>query len=438
MQGRPRTRIVILTVMIALSAGPRAYAQLRLPQLPLPALPPRILPQPLDNLEQTALTKVTELRRLRLRDLVRAHRDVVEINRDGDAVVRGEILALPSDASVLPRLQALGFSVARRQPLAILDAEFIVLTVPPGWSTRKAIEKLRALDASGTFDYNHLYSGVGEDGPSAAAPSMPSVTPDPAPITDAPVRIGLLDTGIDTRHEALRGSSVHAWGCGGRSVPDSHGTAVASILVGNSTVFHGVRPGAQLFAADVYCGRPTGGAADVIVAAMAWMIQERVPVINVSLVGPRNALLEIAVRRLIQRGFVVVAAVGNDGPAAPPLYPAAFPHVVGVTGVDRRRHVLLEAGRGPQVMFAAPGAQMSAAAIDGGYAEVRGTSFAAPIVAALLAGCLKEPEPAAARDAVDALVRDALDLGAAGKDFTYGNGLVGEAFWIDPHALPHR
>lgn len=436
MQGRTGSLIVILTLLVALGDGRDASAQLRLPQLPLPALPSRILPQTLDNLEQTALTKVTELRRLRLRELVRAHRDVIEIDRDGDAVIRGEVLALPSDAAVLPRLLRLGFVPVRRQPLEGLDTEFLVLAVPPGWSTRKAIDTMRVLDAAGTFDYNHLYSGVSD-----AAAAAPSVLPGAAAATQdalAPVRIGLLDTGVDSTHPALRTSVVHAWGCGGRAVPDSHGTAVASILVGNAGAFQGVRPGAQLYAADVYCGLPTGGAADAIMAAMAWMIQEHVPVINVSLVGPRNALLEIAVRRLIQRGSLVVAAVGNDGPAAPPLYPAAFPQVIGVTGVDVRRHVLLEAGRGPQVMFAAPGAQMAVAALDGGYSEVRGTSFAAPVVAALLAGQLREPDPAAAAAAVNSLVRDALDLGAAGKDFTYGNGLVGEACRIDPHSLPHK
>ena len=44
---------------------------------------------------------------------------------------------------------------------------------------------------------------------------------------------------------------------------------------------------------------------------------------NISLVGPRNALIERAVSAAQRRGVILVAAVGNDGPAAPPLYPAA-------------------------------------------------------------------------------------------------------------------
>jgi subtilisin family serine protease len=127
---------------------------------------------------------------------------------------------------------------------------------------------------------------------------------------------------------------------------------------------------------------------------------------------------------MVRRGHLIVAAVGNDGPAAKPLYPAAFDGVVGVTGVDRRNRVLPEAGRGPQVRFAAPGGDISAAR-PGGYASVRGTSFAAPIVAGLLSRQLNAPDPAKAQAVLAAMIASAEDLGPKGFDTTYGNGLVG-------------
>ena len=136
-------------------------------------------------------------------------------------------------------------------------------------------------------------------------------------------------------------------------------------------------------------------------------------------------------RLIIARGHLVVAAVGNDGPAAPPLYPASYPGVVGVTAVDARRRVLFEAGRGPQVRFAAPGADMSAAKSVQTFELVRGTSFAAPIVAGLLAPRLPAPDPTAAQLAVDELAREAVDLGAAGPDPVYGAGLVGVGLATD-------
>src|SRR5256885_5575025 len=86
-------------------------------------------------------------------------------------------------------------------------------------------------------------------------------------------------------------------------------------------------------------------------------------------------------QNVLARGHLVVAAVGNDGPAAPALYPAAWPGVVGVTAVDARQQVLVEALRGAQVKFAAPGADMAAAGPHHRHAPGRRTSFAPPILA---------------------------------------------------------
>jgi subtilisin family serine protease len=92
-----------------------------------------------------------------------------------------------------------------------------------------------------------------------------------------------------------------------------------------------------------------------------------------------------AIGALRARGIDVVAAVVNDGPAAPPQYPASYPGVIAVTGVDSGDRALREAGRATHLDFAAPGADLAAALPGKGYTEVRGTSFAAPFVAARLA-----------------------------------------------------
>jgi subtilisin family serine protease len=127
----------------------------------------------------------------------------------------------------------------------------------------------------------------------------------------------------------------------------------------------------------------------------------------------------------------LVAAVGNDGPAAPPLYPASYPHVIGVTAVDAQRRVLIEAARGNQVMFAARGADMPAADSGGKYAAIRGTSFAAPVVAALLAQSVTAPDLSSANAAIEALAHSAVDLGPQGRDLTYGFGLVAADYSSD-------
>jgi subtilisin family serine protease len=230
----------------------------------------------------------------------------------------------------------------------------------------------------------------------------------------------LIDTGIAIRAVPGAGPIEQQGFAPGGVRAAAHGTAVASLLVSRQ----GAAPGASLLVADVYGAGPTGGSAEAVSRALAWMAERGVPVVNISLVGPPNALVRAAVRAFCARGAILVAAVGNDGPAAPPLYPAAYEGVVGVTGVDRRRRVLLEAGRGPQVDFAAAGTDITAATPPGRWAPVRGTSYAAPVVAVRLALLLDAPDPARARAAVATLERGALDLGAPGRDPVFGAGLI--------------
>jgi hypothetical protein len=94
--------------------------------------------------------------------------------------------------------------------------------------------------------------------------------------------------------------------------------------------------------------------------------------------------------------------------------------------------VLVEACRGKHVDFAAPGADMSAAGLDEEFALVRGTSFAAPIAAGLLARQLTQVDHARAESAVAVLTSQAVDLGPRGPDKVYGNGLVGDELRPSP------
>jgi Subtilase family len=436
----PGRRHYVLALTLVATA---ATAQVRLPSLGLPTQPlqtlQQTLPQTLSQVQ--SLDASSGLRRLEINRLVGTNRKLVDTDPDGEPIVRNEILGLSTSQDVLVKAQALGFTVDREQTIDAMNIRLVVFKAPQGLSTKKALRTLREADPGGSYDYNHIYMGggsqSGDSGNSTAARDTPP-SPPAAPDTPSHVRMGLLDTGVDVTHPVFHASLVHAWGCDNHPVPAAHGTAVASLLIGHSEVFHGVRPDAELYAADVYCGRATGGAVDALVAAFGWLVQEKVPVINVSLVGPRNTMLERVIGSLIANGYIIVAAVGNDGPAAPPLYPASYPHVVGVTAVDVHRHVILEAAHGPQVMFASPGADLAAAAGDHAYAAVRGTSFAAPFVTALLASGMSVPDSSNAAAAIDALAKTAIDLGPPGRDLTYGFGLVGADYRIDPAPLIHR
>jgi hypothetical protein len=428
----------LLLLMCALAASSHAAAQLRLPSLPSPSIGLGL--GQLDELRRPARQLVDridlpDLRTLRLDQvgqLLRRHPDLLEADPHGEPVVRGEILAWHPSPAALDAARGAGLRVLREQRFDELDEVLVVLGTPGGSVTADALERLRALDPDGHYDFNHIYTGSGDAGPPAAQPQAGAAAA-PAPDGKGPARIGLVDSGVDAGHRALRAATVHAWGCDGAAHPDAHGTAVAALMVGRDDAFRGAAPGAALYAADIYCASPTGGSAERIAAALGWLAHEQVPVINLSLVGPPNQALERMVAALVARGYLLVAAVGNDGPAAPPLYPASYPGVVGVTAVDRAGRPLPEAARGPQVRFAAPGNNMVSASLgEPPYRTVRGTSFAAPIVAGLLAPTLARPDRERAREAVAALARQA--GGSAASD-SLGYGIVGAALRTDPSRL---
>ncbi|KQY90787.1 hypothetical protein ASD35_01805 [Pelomonas sp. Root1444] len=364
-----------------------------------------------------------------MRDLLSRHPDLIEADPAGEPIRRRELVLVSPNDAALAAAAALGLTRLREEAWPELDLREVVLRVPAGLDTADALARLRAAQPDLQADFNHLYSRSGEV---AAGAGSASAAP------RGPVRVGLIDGGVDRRHAALRRVAGGSFGCGGAAVPSEHGTAVASLLVGRDRGFAGALAQAELFAADVYCDKPDGGSAEEVVRSLAWMARERVAVVNVSLVGPQNRLLAQGVASLVQRGHLLVAAVGNDGPAAPPLYPAAYAGVIGVTGVNAARRVLPEAAQGPQVMWAAPGAEMAVARSGGGYGVARGTSFAAPLVAGLLAAELREPDVAAAAAAVERLAATAVDLGAPGRDPVYGRGLVAEDLRVVPEQLQAR
>jgi len=414
-----------------------SQAQITLPQVPVPNLPVQL---PVDvNKTAGSITRQVDVEQLRnarlvrVRDLLRKNRDVIEADPKGAPIIRSEVLAFSPTEAALEQAKAAGFGVVRETGLKELDARIVTLQPPQGMSTKRALKELRKLDPGGAYDFNHIYTETGAIEP-AAQPASTTQMPSPS---GAGLRIGMIDRGVDATHAVFRDSKIHLHGCGDRAMPDPHGTAVASLIAGQAAQFHGAAPGAEIYAADVFCGAVRGGSVDLIADAFAWLVAEEVPIINVSLVGPRNVMVEYVVRAVIARGHVIVAAVGNDGPAAPALFPASYDGVIGVTGVDAHRQVLIEAGRGPQVDFAAPGADMGAAIPGQAFGTVRGTSFAAPIVAGLLAVQMKVAGSPTVNGASAALAAQAIDLGAPGPDAVYGKGLVGEGLQAELAAAGH-
>ncbi len=329
----------------------------------------------LDRLSPVQLAdRLAAARAARIGDLLRRHADSIELDDRREPARRGVILLTGAGTKSIAALRSAGYGV-ETQAVEGLDLSVTRLTVPPGQSLSRALKAVRSLAPEAQASADNLYfpSGATMAGTATALAEAGSVR-DKA--------VGLIDGGV-ARHPSLNGPVEQQGFARGAPRPSAHGTAVASLISGNGSV-RGAVPGAPLLAADVYGDDPAGGGAFAIARALGWMAARGANVVTVSLVGPDNPLLAGAIRLARDKGVTVVAAVGNDGPAAPPAYPASYPDVIAVTGVDGRGRLLPEAGRARHVDFAAPGADMNAARADGGKGPVRGTSFAAPLVAGRL------------------------------------------------------
>ena len=385
------TRLAFLILALVLTA-PAAYAQLGglgVPNVPSVGGPlgntvGNVTERTGDLADRTLgnVTDLTEQRADRVRELLRENRRELEADPAGQPIVRSQILAFDPSAEALERIRAEGFEVVQSDTLE--GGALVVLRAPRGLSTRRALARLREADPQGVYDFDHLHLESGIVAASMTAQQSAAGGP----------RIGLIDGGVANNSAVISQRAFSS----AAPVASTHGAAVASLL-------SRAAPGARILVADIYGGAPTGGSSAALARALSWLAGEGVPVINVSLVGPHNRIVEAIVARVVRRGIVIVAAVGNDGPAARPLYPSAYEGVIGVTGVDARGRVLMEAVRGPQVDFAALGIHDDP--------RVRGTSFAAPIVAGFIA-----------RSSVQRARDSAQDLGARGRDDVYGDGLV--------------
>ena len=407
-----------IPILIALLVGMAAQAQL-LPQLPgvtLPRLPTDVLQQPLDrvaNLTDHTAHALERTRLARVTAFLHDNRATVAPDDRGFPAVRGEVLLTTPAPDDLARLTERGFTVIDDRVIAGLGLRTVQLATPDGMALRKALRLARQI-AGDRISADNIHFRSGEALAAAPVDAVMTRDSDAAP----PVPIGMIDGGVAAT--PLIPARVTQRGfAAGAPAPDPHATAVASLLIGEGKV-RGADPGAHLFAADVYGRDPAGGGALAIARALGWMIENQVRVVTFSLVGPKNALLGRAVALAEGKGLTIVAAVGNDGPAAPPAYPASYPGVLAITAVDAHDKVLIEAGHALRLDYAAPGADMLAAKPGAGVALVRGTSFAAPLAAGRLA-VLMAVDGADARHALD---REARDLGPKGPDPIYGRGLV--------------
>lgn len=331
------------------------------------------------------------------------------------------IVLTAEDPQVLIRsARAIGYVLRDVHPLPDLGDTLVVLRIPAGRTIPQAIDEIEAAVPGVTAGANHVYRlQVGSVGSRDYAAEMIGWPPGGC---RAVARVGLIDAGVRADYPSLTGGRIkqRAFNASAKPPATDHGEIMAELLVGPGRLRGSVLYSANVIDPELAAGDGAGVVS--ILRSMDWLAANGVDVINISLAGPRNKLMNRALGRAAADGMVLIAAVGNLGPGQPPQYPAAFPFTLAVTAVDRDRRIYRRAIRGPHVDIAAPGVDILVA--PGGRVTVSsGTSMAAPFVTAVVAS-----DPALFGLGVDALrielAKRATDLGVAGRDAKFGAGLL--------------
>jgi subtilisin family serine protease len=247
--------------------------------------------------------------------------------------------------------------------------------------------------------------------------------------TGTGVPVAVIDSMIDGTHPEFRDSAIEFMDATGTDSQEAHahGTSIAGVIAARGSLT-GIAPGVRLigiraFLADEASGAGAYGTSWRILTALDDASEAGARVVNMSFAGPEDPLVGRSVEGAVKRGIIAIAAAGNGGPTARPLYPAAYPGIIAVTAIDKDDLVYAQANQGDYVALAAPGVDILVPVPDNSYQVSSGTSIAAAHVSGLAALVLSRQPDLTARQLTDILLASSADLGAPGRDVTFGAGL---------------
>ena len=251
-------------------------------------------------------------------------------------------------------------------------------------------------------------------------------------ITGTGVKVGIIDTGIDYTHPDLAanyaGGTDFANNDNDPMDDNGHGTHVSGTVaaIDNTIGVLGVAPDVRLYGIKVLDRNGSGTFADVI-AGIDWAAANGMQVINMSLgASVGSAGLQQACDNAYAAGVVICAAAGNDY-GGPVNYPAKYSSVIAVSAIDSSDKLAFFSNQGPEVELAAPGVSVYSTYRGGGYATLDGTSMATPHVTGVAALVWASGVANTATGVRDRLDQTARDIGAAGRDNSFGFGVVDAA-----------
>lgn len=276
-------------------------------------------------------------------------------------------------------------------PIALLGVHCLVYAVPADTAPQALLERLmrdarvesaQPLQSFETLAmrYNDPYSALQHNLAQMAVAEAHAAS------RGANVRMAIIDSGVDVDHPDFPphlttrnfvDNDARAFSA------DAHGTAVAGVIAavpGNGVGIVGIAPDVRLLLFKA-CWRASaaGVQADcnsfTLAQALTAAVEAHVDIINLSLAGPRDALLTRLVERAVAAGIIVVGAVPSDG------LRDSFPtNIDGVLAVDAA-----ESGHATGGVLRAPGHDIISLAPDGHYDFYSGSSLATAEISGLIA-----------------------------------------------------
>lgn len=228
------------------------------------------------------------------------------------------------------------------------------------------------------------------------------------PSGQRPVRIGILDSGVDLRHPLLQGLLGQGFNRLKPGEPpldeNGHGTHVAGILAAAAGAWQKEErpPGIVLHPVKIFDQTGFGRIGD-IVSGLYWCAENGLDIVNLSFGTDlkTSKALQRAIGEVGQAAILLVGAAGNDGRKGAVDFPGRYPEVLAVAASTRKDELAPFSSAGPEIDLIAPGAGVVSLAPGGGFVRMSGTSMAAPHVtaaAALLLGLEPHLTPESIRE----------------------------------------
>ncbi|WP_435821394.1 type VII secretion-associated serine protease mycosin [Micromonospora parva] len=246
------------------------------------------------------------------------------------------------------------------------------------------------------------------------------------------VVVAVPDTGVtshpDLRANLLAGTDLISPQRGdGWQDETSHGTGMAGLIAAHGQPGNlgalGVAPEASIL--PIRTSRTDqDGDSDTLATAIDFAVAKGASVISISSAAGPNSRLKRAIELAIQANVVVVAGAGNKPRDKYVSFPAAYPGVISVGGIDKDgRHTSFSVS-GPEIDVVAPAVDIYSTSIDGKYRKGTGTSDATAIVAGAAALIRSKYPYLPAREVAHRLTATAVDKGPPGRDDEYGYGVI--------------